>query len=222
MCVFGPGETSFIPATLTATTGTLDDVSGTLFLTLAGTGSGSQPGVCTVGPEPESAWIICGGAGPATLPDAGAVAPPDAGGPELLAGTYTCTSELMTYVTMGSQKGIGGAGANGTLTVTQSGSTVTAAYTGDIFISGTVDFSLVTSTSAYAVPDQTLETSCNVSLDPGPPPPDPAATLSITAGSLVLDGPTLFLMYSGAMISTPSQPTMCPGALKMGALICTK
>jgi hypothetical protein len=222
ICAFGPGEAGGGPATLTATTGTLDDVSGTLFLTLAGTAAGSPGGACTVGPVPGNAWFICGGAGPSTLPDAGPPAPPDAGGPDLLAGTYTCSSQLTTYAMMDGEKAIAGSGANGTLTVTQSGLAVTAAYTGDNFISGTVDFSLVTATSAHTVPGQTLQTSCEASFVMGPPPPDPAATLSIAAGSLVLDGQTLLLMYSGSMTSTPSQPTMCPGALKMGTLICTK
>ncbi len=222
ICVLGLGESAGVPATLSATTGTLDDVSGTLFLTLGGTAAGSQAGVCSVGPLPGNAWFICGGGGPSTLPGAGAPAPPDTGGPELLAGTYSCSSQLMTYAMMDGVDAIGGAGASGTLTVTQSGSAVTAAYTGDTFLSGAVDFSLVSSTSAHVVQGQTLQTTCEVSFAMGPPPPDPPATLSLAAGSMVLEGQTLLLMYSGTMTSTPSLPTLCPGALKMGTLLCTK
>jgi hypothetical protein len=95
-------------------------------------------------------------------------------GVEALAVELSAVSRITTYAVMGSESEIGvAAGDGGTLTVTQSGSRVKAAYAGDSFLSGMVDFSLVTSTFAHTVLGQTLETPCEVSFIIGPPPPDP-------------------------------------------------
>jgi hypothetical protein len=223
LCVSGPGKMEFFPAQLMVTTGTLDYTSGAVFLTLTGTIASVGKPPCNAAPEPANMWIVCGeGDGWTPVP------PPDGGVPvsEIPAGTYTCDSLIGTYAVGDGLKWHVASGApGGTLDVTQSGSTMTAAYTGDTSITGTLDFSLATPTAAYAGPGQTLTTPCLAPEPPtGPPPADIESpeTLAVSAGSLVMDGPTLFVLVRGTMTSTPGQPSSCPGALKMGSLRCTK
>jgi hypothetical protein len=215
ICVFGPGDTDLFPAQFTASAGTLDTTSGAVFLTVEGTIAPTGTPPCSAEPAPASLWIVCGegeGWAPAP-PSSGAPAPP------IPAGTYTCGSEIGTYdVANGYTLNASGSGS-GTLEITQTGATTTATYTGNDGTSGTLDFTAASSTAAYAAPGQTLSTPCNAPYFPNGPPPSDTETpvpLPVTAGVATIDGTTLFLMFSGTMTSS-----ICPGALKRGALVCS-
>jgi hypothetical protein len=215
LCVFGPGDTEFFPAQFAAATGTLDATSGAVFLTLEGTIAPIGTPPCTATPAPVSMWIVCGEG------EAWAPAPPDGGAaaPQIPAGTYMCGSEIGTY-DVGNGYTLNGSGSgSGTLVITQNGATTTAAYTGNDGTSGTLDFTAASSTSSYAAPGQTLSTPCNAPYFPNGPPPldtETPSPLPVTAGALAIDGTTLFLMFSGTMTNS-----ICPGALKRGALVCS-
>jgi hypothetical protein len=104
------------------------------------------------------------------------------------------------------------------LTLAQSGGVVTAGYSGDTWLSGSLRFAVTTSTSAIAEPGPTLATPCQVpiSLD-GPPPPAGPEPLSVEAASLTMDGTTLFLSFAGTMVGST-----CAGAEAAGSLVCSK
>jgi hypothetical protein len=104
------------------------------------------------------------------------------------------------------------------LTLAQSGAVVTAEYSGDSWLSGSLRFAVATSTSAMAGPGQTLATPCQVPINlNGPPPPAGLEPLSVEAASLTMDGATLFLSFAGTMMG----PT-CGGAEAAGSLTCSK
>jgi hypothetical protein len=218
-CVQGPGDIGIFPATVTAAAGALTYEASTMFLALVGTIAGGDGTPCGATSAPERVWVICGAGDSGPLSNTGAPSPV----PQFPAGTYTCTSAIATnYQTGGSNEYVAGGGTGGTLTVTQSGAQVTAAYTGDTAVSGTLDFAVTTSASANADPGQTLLAPCLVPLDP-PPLPGPPETLAVAAGSLAMvDDTTLFLSLSGSMTATQAMSSSCPGALKMGSILCTK
>jgi hypothetical protein len=215
MCVFGPGDEVPYAAQLTATSGTLDYTSGAVFLTVQGTIAPIGTPPCSVATASAGIWIVCGeGGGWAPLPPQGG-----APVPQIPTGTYTCGSEVGTYDVADGYKDHVAESGSGTLQITQTGSTTTAAFTGTT-VNGTLTFSAASSTAAYAGPGQTVSLDCAAPINPdGPPPPDTETPepLPVEAGALVMSGTTLYLMFRGTM--TSGSP--CPGALKAGVLTCT-
>ena len=63
-------------------------------------------------------------------------------------GVYACSSTLSAAGTYGGESFESVAGGTGVLTVTQSGAVVTAAYAGDLFVTGTLRFVATTDSSA--------------------------------------------------------------------------
>jgi hypothetical protein len=133
----------------------------------------------------------------------------DAGGasatPDFPLGVYACTASATV------PNGTGG-GFPGTLTITQSGSVLTAAYvdTGAEF-GGTLQFKASTDSSANpAVPGQVFQAIC--ALGGG------VDTVSVTSGSLTIDANTLFLSLVGDYEG--SDP--CAGVQATISLVCTK
>jgi hypothetical protein len=206
----GPDNEFSFPATLSAAAGAMAYDSGTVFVSLDGTLSGSACGNPT---EPASFWIVCQG-GSSLEPD---VAPADLA--PSIAGTYTCTSQVETYDDTGGLKQyVADGNDGGELTLTSSGSGVTAVYGSDSSISGTLQFVATTPTTAYAAGAQTLTVPCSVPLSQGMPPPPTPEPISGVAASLTAVGKTLFVSFAGTM--GPS--TTCPGAQKTGSLLCSK
>jgi hypothetical protein len=120
-------------------------------------------------------------------------------------GVYQCQSDLQTY-----HKGAGG---SGTLTVTQSGSTVTARYAGDYAAKGTVEFVPTTDGSANPAPGQTFEVlSCAIAI----PPTTGFDTETVTSGSLTYESDMLFL----SIIGTPQDDSACNGTSAALTLTC--
>jgi hypothetical protein len=120
-------------------------------------------------------------------------------------GVYQCESDLQTY-----HKGAGG---SGTLTVTQSGTTVTATYTGDYAAKGTVEFVPTTDGSANPAPGQTFDVlSCAIAI----PPASTLETETVTSGSLTFESGVLFL----SIIGTPRDDSACNGTPATLTLTC--
>ncbi len=168
-------------------------------------------GPCGTTSSPGSLWFLCeddldGAPSPATT------APPSIA--QLPVGEYACASEVTMF---DPGEGIGyGAIADGTLTLTQTGPEVTAEYSGDAFVAGTLYLLATTATTASVEASQSLSASCTVPTSPGT-----ASSLMpapITAGSLAVAGSTLFLSFEGTMDTSSS----CPGAWLAGSLICSK
>ena len=122
------------------------------------------------------------------------------------------------YDAVGAMSDNASSGGNGTLTLTQTGAEVTAVYSGDPSVAGTLRLVATTATTAGAEANQSLTAPCTVPISIGPeggPSPTPV-TLPIGAGSLAVAGSTLFLSFTGTMDASSS----CPGALFAASLIC--
>jgi hypothetical protein len=88
---------------------------------------------------------------------------------------------------------------------------VTAVYTGDYAAAGTLELVVTTDGSANPKPGQTFQTmSCLI------PSSQSLDTDDVTAGSLTLDGTSLFL----EVIGTPQNDSACNGAPVHLALTC--
>ncbi len=214
LCVHGVGVSNEepFPATLEATDGTLMYDSGTVFLTATGTlsGDGGTCGDVSVG---GAFWVACR-QGPTTQIDS--VTPPAI--PALPVGSYTCTSQIDTLYESGGQKQIVTSGGDGgTLLLSQSGATLKAQYSGDKFVTGTLELRLTSATTAIAALDQSLTTACEVPIGIGVTPSMTPETLPVPAASLGIDGSTLILSFSGTMDGGSS----CNAAQKAGSLICS-
>jgi hypothetical protein len=222
MCVQGPGAFDDFPATLTVASGALTYQAGTTFLSITGTVAGGQNSVCGASSAPETLWFACADTtGTAPAPPTPVPVP----APAFPVGTYTCKSGIATFDQVGPTQEYGASGQAGTLTLTQTGARVTASYTADPTISGTLDFTVTTSSSALAEPGQALLTPCLLPVNQmGPPPADTQVpeAFAVAAGSLAMNGTTLVLSVSGAMTATGAVPSSCPGAVKMASLVCTK
>ena len=221
-CTDGPGDSWLVPAVMRVTAGALTYDDGTVFVNLVGNVQDQQTdaGECGSTALPSKFWALCedrhGGA-PATEPP-DAAAPPAS---NLPVGQYTCGSDVETYDVVGGEKEyVTGGGTGGTLTLTQTGTEVTAEYDGDSSIAGTIHFTATTATTAIAEENQTLMAPCTVPIAPGTgggPSPTPQV-LPIGAGSLSVVGSTLFLSFAGTMGASSS----CSGASMGGSLICSK
>jgi hypothetical protein len=206
MCVQGPGDFTSHPATLTANVGTLFYASGTALLSVTGTEAGNL-GSCGEQSEPKALWVVCGD-GP-TAPPSDATASTGASFP---VGTYACVSDMEAY--QGGE--IVGTGAQGKLTLTQTGSVVTAKYSGDTSLEGTLNLDVASDTSATAAAGQSMATPCTVPLAAGQN--QTAEPMPVTAASLLVDGSTLLLSFAGTM----GAGTSCAGAREAGTLYCSK
>jgi hypothetical protein len=130
----------------------------------------------------------------------------DAGtSPRFPVGTYSCQSNF--EVSSPDIQGVESGG--GTLTLTQAGATVTAGYTGDYAGSGTLQFHVTTPDTAATGAGQSFEASCLASQGPS------SAPVAVSAGSLTMDGVTLFLTFSGTMSGA------CGGGSVTATLTCT-
>ncbi len=211
LCDLGPGPGEF-PAAIVADAGAMTYNQGTVFVSLAGAVQGDA-GPCGAQSSPASFWLLCedrqGGA-PSPEPAPTAAAP----SAKLPVGSYACSSQIGTH----DGNDYGTSGASGTLTLTQTGAEVTAQYSGDSYVAGTLHFLATTATTAGAEANQSLTAPCTVPIPAGPgqsgPSPTPD-TLPITAGSLSVNGSALVLSFTGAVGGSSS----CSMAV---SLICSK
>jgi len=210
LCVTGPRIESFVPANLHAMVGALAYDSNTVFVSATGTIVDTDAGPCGVQSAPGDFWIACQAA------DAGAPAPPpvDAGAPAIPLGEYACTSQVDSYELVGGINQYVADGAEGTLTLTQSGADVTAGYVDDRTINGSLHFVATSATTARAATGQSMDAVCDVPLSPGTS--TVRGAMSVTAGTMMLDGATLVVSLFGSMTSG------CTGAEKVLTLFCAQ
>jgi hypothetical protein len=201
ICIYGVGAEKFFPTTLNAASGAMTYESGAVFISLHGDLTSHTD--CGDLSAPASVWIGCTG-GPAPSIRAPASASP------FSVGEYACTSEIGTHTTLGGKDAFVGSGGHGALTLTQSGADVTARYTGEAELTGSLELTLNTAATGSAVPGQSLMAWC--ALGPG------TDELSVTAASLTAVDGTVFLSFAGTMSTTSA----CPGAEKIATLVCVK
>ena len=211
MCVLVPRRWAVYPASMTVTAGVLAYDAGMVFLTLTGSLRSDAWACGALSQSEASFWVSCenrqGGAVPAV--DAGPA--PVA---KLLAGRHSCRTQIETLDHFNGLNQYVVGGATGTLTLTEEGARVTAQYSGDTSLAGTLRFKAKTSTTASAEAGQTLMAPCMATGRSS----RTAEILLIAAGSLTMIDSTLFLSFAGAMADSSS----CPGAQVAGSVICSK
>jgi hypothetical protein len=214
LCVLGPGKEGPYPATMTVTAGALTYDRGAAFLTVTGDLRSSAGECGALSQSQASFWLACedrqGGAVPSVNTRAARVA-------QLPAGHYSCSTQVETLREVNGRKQYVAGGATGRLTLTKAGARVTAAYSGDPSLAGTLRFTATTLTTANAEAGQTLMAPCmtTAGTDRGPRTPQ---VVHIAAGSLSMIDSTLFLSFTGTM----GDSSFCPGARVAGSLICSK
>jgi hypothetical protein len=214
LCVQGPGRMAGYPASMSVNAGALTYDAGMVFLTLTGD-LRSDAGACGAVSQPQASyWLACedrqGGA--AAAGDAGsAPAAPQPGG------EYRCSTQVATLGHNNGRTEYGADGATGTLTLTEDGAKVTAQYSGDTSLAGTLRFTAATSTTARAEAGQNLMAPCPIS-GGSPRPSQTPEPVPIVAGSLTLIDSTLFLSFAGTM----ADRSPCPGVHVAGSVICSK
>jgi hypothetical protein len=214
LCVMGPGIEKAYPASMTVTAGTLSYTAGMAIVTLTG-GLQSDAGMCGTLTAPKASfWILCEDRqGGALTVDTGAPAVT-----QLPVGQYSCSTQVETYDQVNGINQYVAGGASGTLTLTQNGAQVTAQYSGDPSLAGTLRLATTSSTTASVAAGQTLMAPCMVPVATGIMPPQTPEPLPIAAGSLSIVGSTLFLSFAGSTGAGSS----CPGAQVAGSVICSK
>jgi hypothetical protein len=129
----------------------------------------------------------------------------DAASIHFAVGVYECQSDVQAYHSA--------AGGSGTLTVTQSGTTVTTTYAGDFAAKGTLEFVPTSDGSANPAPGQTFDVySCAITI----PPTTTLDTETVTSGSLSFESGRLFLTIIGA----PRDDSACNGTPTALTLMC--
>jgi hypothetical protein len=211
LCVQGPGDEGSFAATVNVASGALTYDASTMFVSLEGTVTGGQDSPCGASKAPARIWIVCGSS-PSSPSSSGVGATA-----RFPTGTYSCNSQIGTYIAADGLQQYATSGDLGVLVVTQSGATVTASYSEDSSIAGMLDFTVTSPTTANVVAGESLAAPCTVPIvTEGPPPAETPEPLSVAAASLQVTGTALSLSFRGKMTSS------CTGALAMGSLLCTK
>jgi hypothetical protein len=211
LCVLGLGSGAGYPASMTVRAGALAYNAGMVFLTLTGK-LRSDAGACgALSQAAASFWVACesrqGGAVPSVDMGRAPVA-------QLQAGRHSCRTQLETLDHSNRRNQYVAGGGTGTLMLTEDGAKVTAQYSGDSSLAGSLRFAATTSTTASAEAGQTLMAPC---MGTGRPAGMPEM-LHIAAGSLTMIDSTLFLSFAGTMANSSS----CAGAQVAASVICSK
>jgi hypothetical protein len=217
LCVQGPGRWAGYPASLSVNAGALTYNAGMVFLTLTGD-LRSDAGACGALSQPQASfWLACGDrpGGLAASTDAGSA--PAAPVAQLPVGEYRCSTQVETLGHSNGRNEYATDGASGTLMLTEDGAKVTARYSGDTSLAGTLRFTATTSTTARAEAGQNLMAPCMFPVGSGRPSPTPEP-VPIVAGSLTMIDSMLFLSFAGTMADRSS----CPGTHVAGSIICSK
>jgi len=196
---------------MTVTAGVLAYDAGMVFLTLTGSLRSDAWACGALSQSEASFWVSCENRQGGTVPAVDAGPAPVA---KLLAGRHSCRTQIETLDHFNGLNQYVVGGATGTLTLTEEGARVTAQYSGDTSLAGTLRFKAKTSTTASAEAGQTLMAPCMATGRSS----RTAEILLIAAGSLTMIDSTLFLSFAGAMADSSS----CPGAQVAGSVICSK
>jgi hypothetical protein len=216
---FAPTVTQLVSGSLTYNAGTLFlSVEGAALPVDAGGGCSNPGGQATI-------LIACSddaadAGAPPPAADA-AVASSEAMGSDFV-GVYTCSSATVNSK-LAPPQGYESTSSDtdsttaGTLTMTQAGGVLTAAYANDLFVQGSMQFVAATPTAAFpAVANQTMQVECNNPYDSETN--TPMSPLPVTSSTLTLDGSYLVLSLFGDMTSTST----CPGAETFVSVLCSK
>jgi hypothetical protein len=136
-----------------------------VFLTLTGD-LRSEAGTCGARSQPASFWVACEDRQGGPVLTAGARPAPVA---QLPAGRYSCSTQVETFYQVNDRKQYVAGGATGTLTLMEDGAKVTARYSGDTSLAGTLQFTATTSTTASAEAGQSMMGPCMISKETGRP-----------------------------------------------------
>jgi hypothetical protein len=199
---------------MTVTAGALIYDAGIVFLNVVGD-LRSDAGSCgTLSQSHAAFWLAC--ENPRTSAPRSADAQP-APLAQLPAGRYSCRTQLDALAHINGRNEYTGGGATGTLMLTDHASKVTARYSGDPSLAGTLRFTATAATTASAEAGQILMAPCfkGAAIRQASQTPEP---MPVAAGSLSILDSTLFLSFAGTMADNSS----CPGAEVAGSLICTK
>lgn len=152
------------------------------------------------------------GATGGSVHDAAGVAPEAGPPPSFKVGQYKCQSSLTS--TSGNAVGVGG--GTGMLAVTQSGAAVSAVYTGDLFVTGSMEFQATAVDTAVPSPlPQMLDVLCVATGGSS------RGTLYVSSGAITVDAKTLFLSFQGTIDPAQSTGAPCQDAPTTGSLTCT-
>ena len=188
------------PAATQLAFGSLTYNAGTLFLSVAGTvdplgdDAGSDNG-CTNPGGPAAFFVTCSEPTAAGASDAGSTPTADGSG---FVGVYQCSSATQQF----GGNVISITGGDGTLTVTQTGPVLTAAYA-DSNVVGSLGFVAVTDGAAVpSTTNETMQIQCD-SVNPafpgsGPPLTSAATSVPVTSSTLALDGDHVVLGFAGS------------------------
>jgi hypothetical protein len=174
-----------------------------VFLNLAGD-LRSNAGQCGALSQPQASfWLACenrlGGSVPSVEEGPAPVA-------HMPVGRHSCRAQVETLDHVNGQSQYVAGGGAGTLTLREDGARVTAQYSGDASLAGTLHFTATTSTTAHADAGQSLTAPCMATKGPGGPSRRPELA-PIAAGSITIIDSTLFLSFAGTMADSSS----CPG-----------
>jgi len=212
--VAGPGKATGYPASMTVTAGALTYNAGIVFLDLVGD-LRSDAGSCGAVSQSHAVfWLACENPRSSASRSADVQPVPVA---QLPAGHYSCRTQIEALAHINGRYEYTGGGATGSLMLTDDASKVTAQYSGDGSLAGTLRFTATTSTTASAGPGQTLMAPCMNAAAMRQSSRTPEL-VPIAAASLSILDSTLFLSFAG----TTADNSSCPGAKVAGSLICTK
>jgi hypothetical protein len=214
LCVVGPGKQTGSPASLTVTAGALSYNAGMVFLNLTGDLRSDARACGTLLQSRASFWVGCQNRQGGSVRSVDAKPAPLARMP---AGQYSCSTQVEALYHINGRNQYVAGGATGTLTLTEDGAKVTAQYSGDTALSGTLRLAATTSTTARAEAGQTLMAPCMITMGAGLPSRTPER-VRVAAGSLTFIDSTLFMSFAGTMAGSSS----CPGAQVAGSVICSK
>ena len=217
LCVLGPGKKTGYPASMTVTGGALTYNAGMVFLTLTGELRSDAGGCGTLSQSRARFWVVCENRQGGPVASVDAVPAPVAPVAQLSVGQYSCSTQVETLEHINGRNHYVAGGASGTLTLSEDGAKVTARYSGDTSLAGTLRFTATTSTTARAEAGQTLMAPCLSPMGTGRPSRTPEL-LPIAAGSLTMIDSTLFMSFAG----TTADSSSCPGAQVAGSVICSK
>jgi hypothetical protein len=185
-----------------AAAGALIYDANAVFVSMLGAPDASAAGPCGPNGGGVGVWIVCAaedGGAPGPSVDAGPPVPTPAF--PFPVGDYACDSQPDLLL-------VGGE-SSGTLTLTQTGAELTAAYVGDDpQLTGTLRFAITSAASAIVEPGQSLSGTCEA-------PPMTPAPLSVASASLAVVDNTLFVSYAGVLSGA------CAGDQAEGTLMCT-
>ena len=208
----------FTPTVAQLASGSLTYNAGTVFLAVEGIAEPVDAGSgCSNSDGQVSVFVTCSDDS-AGLPGAEADAGSSQGGSGSgFVGVYSCLDSEQSY--RAAPNGLeGGGGGTGTLTITEAGGVLTAAYADDMFVDGALQFTV--RTEGAAVPTTANETMQVVCVGSADPPLDGGglSTMLVTASSLTIDGSWVALSFVGSM--TPSSG--CAGVTTSVSVLCAK